>query len=91
MLKQELSKNFKRDVEKARRQKKDLELLARVMYTLLCEKPLDPIYQDHPLKGNWKGYRHCHVTNDWVLFYKIILDTQIIRFERLASHSELFR
>ena len=90
MLTQKLSKSFKKDVEKARRQKKDLELLVRVMHTLLSEKPLDPIFQDHPLKGNWKCFRDCHVTSDWVLLYRFLSDENAIKFERLGSHSEFF-
>ena len=90
MFKSKISKSFKKDVEKARRQKKDLELLSKVMHTLLSEKSLDPIFQDHPLKGRWSGYRDCHVTSDWVLIYRILTEEQIIKFERLGSHSELF-
>jgi mRNA interferase YafQ len=90
MFKSKFSKNFKKDVEKARRQKKDLELLSKVMYTLLSENQLDPIFQDHPLKGRWSGYRDCHVTSDWVLIYIILSEERIIKFERLGSHAELF-
>lgn len=60
------------------------------MYDLLSENVLDPMFQDHPLKGSLKGYRDCHVTNDWVLIYKILPSEQSIRFERLGSHAELF-
>jgi mRNA interferase YafQ len=90
MFTSRLSKNFKKDIEKARRQKKDLALLSKVMYTLLSGKPLDPIFQDHPLKGQWGGYRDCHVTSDWVLIYRVLDDEQTIKFERLGSHAELF-
>lgn len=90
MFKAKLSKSFKKDVEKARRQKKDLELLSNVMHTLLSGKPLDPIFQDHPLKGRWSGYRDCHITNDWVMIYRILIENQAIKFERLGSHTELF-
>ena len=29
-------------------------------------------YRDHPLKGNYIGYRECHVggESDWLLIYK---------------------
>ncbi|KKQ33613.1 MAG: Addiction module toxin, RelE/StbE family [candidate division TM6 bacterium GW2011_GWF2_37_49] len=90
MFKSKISKSFKKDVEKARRQKKDLELLGKVMYTLLSEQPLNPIFQDHQLKGRWSWYRDCHVTSDWVMIYRILAEEQIIKFERLGSHAELF-
>jgi mRNA interferase YafQ len=28
-------------------------------------------YKDHPLKGNWKGYRDAHIEPDWLLIYRI--------------------
>ena len=90
MFRPKISKNFKRDVEKARRQKKNLELLDKVIHVLLSGGQLDPIYQDHPLKGKWQGFRDCHITSDWVLIYKISPDEKIIRFERLASHAEFY-
>ena len=90
MFKSKISKGFKKDVEKARRQKKDLELLSTVMHALLSEKQLDPIFQDHPLKGRWSGYRDCHITSDWVMIYRILTEERIIKFERLGSHAELF-
>ena len=90
MLKPKLSKSFKKDIKKAQRQKKDLEKLNHIMLTILSEQSLDPIYHDHPLGGDWKGYRDCHVTNDWVLIYKISRDDQAVLFARIASHAELF-
>jgi mRNA interferase YafQ len=91
MLTQKISKNFKKDIKKAHRQKKDLELLAKIMRDIIFQKQLDPIYQDHPLKGSWKGCRDCHITNDWVLIYRLLLDEQAVIFERLGSHAELFK
>ena len=90
MFTSKLSKSFKKDIEKARRQKKDLALLTKVMHTLLSGNALDPIFQDHPLRGQWSGYRDCHVTSDWVMIYRISHEKQTIKFERLGSHAELF-
>jgi mRNA interferase YafQ len=90
MLKPKTGKKFRRDLEKAKKQRKDIEELGRVMGVLCSERPLDPEHKDHPLKGNWIGRRECHVTPDWLLVYHVIVREKVIYFERLGSHSELF-
>ena len=35
--------------------------LDEVIKLLSEEKPLLPKHKDHPLKGNYKGYRECHI------------------------------
>lgn len=46
-------------------------------------------YQDHPLAGNWKDFRDCHIEPDWLLIYKFETDSLILA--RTGSHSELFK
>ena len=46
-------------------------------------------YRDHPLTGNWKGHRDCHIESDWLLIYRITADD--LYLERTGSHAELFR
>jgi hypothetical protein len=31
--------------------------------------PLPPQYKDHPLKGEWRHFRDCHIEPDWLLIY----------------------
>ena len=85
------TKRFEKDEGKAHQQKKDFQILKKVLIQLIEEKPLEPKYCDHPLQGEWKGFRDCHVQNDWVLIYKIDQKAKTITFVRLGSHSELFR
>jgi mRNA interferase YafQ len=85
------TRQFQKDLEKARRQNKDFSVLNTLMRKLIEEKILEPKYCDHPLRGEWKGFRDCHVQNDWVLIYKIDKALNTITFTRLGSHSELFR
>lgn len=28
-------------------------------------------YRDHPLTGNWKGYREIHIEGDWLVIYRV--------------------
>ena len=52
------------------------------------DAPLGPEWLDHPLKGEWAGYRECHIGGDFLLIYK--LDADLIIFVRTGTHADLF-
>ena len=61
----------------------------KTLLSLLIEGgPLPAIYLDHPLKGDWKGFRDAYIEPDWLLIYKIMGD--VVRFERTGRHADLF-
>jgi mRNA interferase YafQ len=87
---------FKRDYKRATKgrseayaQKLDTELGA-VVQVLRADGTLDPRYGDHPLSGDWKDHRDCHVRPDLLLLYRKP-DQDTLTLVRLGSHSELFR
>ena len=59
-----------------------------VMNLLVADEPLPPRYNDHPLAGNWEGYRGCHFRFDLVLIYRKP-DDELLELAHLGSHSEL--
>ena len=61
---------FRRDVRRLARQRVDLSMLESIVELLVAKKPLAPGHRDHPLSGDWKGFRDCHVRPDWVLIYR---------------------
>lgn len=64
------------------------------MITILVnEEPLPEKYRDHALKDSrsYKGMRECRIEPDWLLIYKILKDTLILRLIRTGSHSDLFK
>jgi mRNA interferase YafQ len=61
-----------------------------VIKQIASGKPLDKKYQDHPLKGKFRGCRECHVTNDWLLVYEIADGELILYLTRTGTHSDLF-
>ena len=83
--------SFDKDVENLRKQGRNLARLFNVVYRLANEEILPPKFRDHPLKGNWQGYRDCHITFDWVLIYKYEKenDALILVCVRTGSHAEL--
>lgn len=79
---------YKRDYKKAMKQRRPLERLDEAIQILLAGKPLETKLRDHPLVGNYKGCRECHISPDWLLIYRV--DGNNFIAERLGTHSELF-
>jgi mRNA interferase YafQ len=79
---------FKKDLKRAARQKRNLKKIEQVLETLSVPKPLPEVYKDHKLKGTWRDFRECHIEPDWLLIY-IITDFEL-RPTRLGTHGELF-
>jgi mRNA interferase YafQ len=83
---------FKRDYKRERAGRYGARLdeaLLEVVKLLATDKPLAPRNYDHPLSGNWKDHRDCHIKPDLVLIYRK-LGLETLELIRLGSHSELF-
>jgi mRNA interferase YafQ len=79
---------FRHDVKLAQKRGKDMAKLRDVISLLVEEDPLSARYNDHPLGGEWKHYRDCHLEPDWLLIYKI--DGGDLYLVRTGTHSDLF-
>ena len=82
------TKQFAKDLKRMQKRGRSPGKIKNVIRKLLREQPLDPIYKEHKLIGNFKGRRECHIEPDWLLIYKII-DSEII-FEITGTPSDLF-
>jgi mRNA interferase YafQ len=84
------SNRFKKDVAKAEKRNLPVEDLFAVVKLLAAGEPLPPKYKDHPLIGNYTGYRECHLKPDWLLIYtrdEVCLQLILIR---TGTHADLF-
>lgn len=90
MLELRQTSNFKKDLRRMIKRGANMELLDEVIQILLRRKTLPEKYHDHPLTGNWHGYRDCHIEPDWVLIYRIDDDALILLATRTGTHSDLF-
>lgn len=56
------------------------------------EAPLPAEWLDHALKGDWGGYRECHVGGDFLLIYRVDDSGKygVVVFTRTGTHSDLF-
>jgi mRNA interferase YafQ len=87
----EPTNKFKKDLKLCKSRGYDIELIRTVIKKLSNGEKLEDKYKDHDLKGNWSGYRECHVLPDWLLVYKYNNDDLILILTRTGSHSDLFR
>jgi mRNA interferase YafQ len=82
------TRQFARDIKRAKKRRKNLDKLKIIGRTLIEGERLDSLHRDHQLVGSYAGRRECHIEADWLLIYK--LENDRIIFERIGSHADLF-
>ena len=87
----EVTSRFKKEYKKAQKQGLDAALLKNIISLLANGEKLPDENRDHPLSGDWKGYRECHIQPDWLLIYKVQNDILVITLARTGTHSDLFK
>jgi mRNA interferase YafQ len=79
---------FKKDLKRITKRDCDRALLETVIDALRDGQQLPHARRDHPLKGEWKGWRECHIEPDWLLIYKA---TEVeVLLARTGTHADLF-
>ena len=70
----------------------DMSKLESTIDILLSGNDIPAKYRDHPLKGNYKDYRECHVDGegDWLIIYRKYKDKLILVLTATGTHSDLF-
>lgn len=86
-----ITNSCKRDIKRASKQGKNIDLLFDVIDQLSDGKKLDPKYKDHKLSGEYEGKRECHIESDFLLIYQIAEKEIVLYLVRVGSHSELFK
>ena len=80
---------FKKDLEKAKKQRRKLDVLQNIIEILFKGESLPIKYRDRKLIGNYNNRKECHIEPDFLLNYSVKDNTLCL--ERLGTHSELFR
>ena len=80
---------FKRDYKLAEKRHRNIELLDEIIRKLTRGESLPDENHDHPLSGNWNGFRECHIQSDWLLVYRIDDDVLVLTLARTGTHSDL--
>ncbi|MBI2592487.1 type II toxin-antitoxin system mRNA interferase toxin, RelE/StbE family [Candidatus Saccharibacteria bacterium] len=86
-MKANFHKTFNKQFEKLQEaQRKQI----KEAITLFLTDPNHHSLRNHPLKGEWRGYRSMSAGGDLRLHYRII-DDQNVLFIAVGSHSQLYK
>lgn len=79
---------FKCSFKKSKLKDSEFQAFIDVVYKLLNDITLDDKYFDHHLKGEYVGFKECHLKPDLLLIY--IIENETLKLVDIGSHSELF-
>ncbi|AVM70731.1 type II toxin-antitoxin system mRNA interferase toxin, RelE/StbE family [Streptococcus mutans] len=82
---------FKKSYKRIKKRGLEIELLDEVIEKLRLGQTLEEKYRDHELKGNFVGFRECHIKPDWLLVYFIEDDILTLTLVDTGSHADLFK
>ena len=84
------TRQFEKDLKRMAKRGMPLRELETVIDRLLDQTPLPEKHRDHPLVGDYAGFRECHVRPDWLLIYMVQAERLILTCMRTGTHSDLF-
>jgi mRNA interferase YafQ len=84
------TRQFEKDVKRMAKRGMPLRELTAVVNLLLEQVPLPEKHRDHPLVGDYIGFRECHIRPDWLLIYTIHAEKLVLTCTRTGTHSDLF-
>ena len=89
MKKIEMTPVFIKNWKALRKKHYDKSKLDKVIELLAKEEGLPGKYKDHSLSGNWKGFRECHIQDNWLLIY--LYDETRLVLTATGTHDDLFK
>ena len=90
MFELELTHQYLKDLKLARKRGLDESKLNEVILKLVSGEELPKKNRDHSLSGDYKGFRECHISPDWLLIYSKDITVRIVTLVRTGTHSDLF-
>ncbi|TLD91385.1 type II toxin-antitoxin system YafQ family toxin [Helicobacter magdeburgensis] len=85
----DVKNTYKQDLKRVIKQGWDGSKINNVISQLLSDDILDPALRDHPLTGDYKDFRECHVKSDLVVVYK--RTAEILSLYRIGRHQDIFK
>ena len=82
-------KSYRKQYKLLEKRGYNMERLDRAVLLLASGEKLPPEFRDHPLWGDHRGYRDCHIHGDWVLIYKIDEGVLTLILSETGTHSDL--
>ena len=82
------TRQFDRDLRRARRRGKALDKLWEIVERLIRGEPLPSRCRRHRLSGQWNRLWECHIEPDWLLIWDEA--EQTLTLVRTGTHADLF-
>jgi len=82
------SRGFLKEFKKAPLKVKDA---FRERLEIFTSNKFHPILNNHSLVGKYKGYRSINITGDWRVIFREFESGEIIYFEVIGTHSQLYK
>lgn len=86
----EFTRQYLKDLKRARKRGLEEEKLNKIILQLIKGEELSASNRDHALTGDYKGYRECHISPNWLLVYRRDKTLQIVTLVRTGTHADLF-
>ena len=80
---------FKKDYKRSIKRGLTIDKLDKAIELLAKDGFLPPEYRDHPLVGDKKGLRECHIEPDWLLVYRIDHGVLVLVLTSTGTHSDI--
>ena len=90
MYRIEFTAKMRRDAKRMEKRGKDMSKLETCLDLLASGEKMPDSYGDHPLFGNYRGNRECHLEPDWILIYRIQKNALVLVATRTGTHADLF-
>jgi mRNA interferase YafQ len=82
------TRQFDRDLRRAKRRGKTLDKLWKIVELLIRGEPLPSRCRRHRLSGQWNRLWECHIEPDWLLIWDEA--EQTLTLVRTGTHADLF-
>jgi mRNA interferase YafQ len=82
------TRQFDRDLRRAKRRGKTLDKLWKIVELLIRGEPLPSRCRRHRLSGEWNRLWECHIEPDWLLIWDEA--EQTLTLVRTGTHADLF-
>ncbi len=84
----DFSRRFEKDLRKAPIK---IRIAFKARLELFLPDMFNPLLNNHALTGDYKEYRSINITGDWRAIFKEFENGEIISFEILGTHSQLYK
>lgn len=79
---------IKKDIKICQKRGYNFQLLENIIEKLRIPELLEVKNREHDLKGDYIGFKECHISPDWLLICRYV--GEYLELARTGTHSDLF-